>query len=356
MTPFSSTANPATDSDAPGSESTKTVPEHGRFADGFEDEDEPSPSLREQVQAGITGGIALVRNTPAFARTVWQSHRPWLWLVLAFFLMAFPTLRRAWTLWTAPESLVFFQLFLPLATFFLIWNRREEIIKQYQEILFLYGKNSPKLHGNLWPIALGCVGLLLSTLTLVTPLGLFSLALICFGVAYYLYGPFVLRPLLTPLLFLFLITPLPIGLTSMATGRLLVGSQIVSGQLLSFLIKDTTQRLGYVALPNFTLTVSQASSGSELIFPLLCFVLWISIFRRVPFVSGIVLLIVTGALIALLSIIRLVFIGFVGNLLPALGGVMQDPGALFVSSLLLGFLGAYLVYKIAVLLTPPRLI
>lgn len=323
--------------------------------DEYEPDESRSESLRALLKTGYANAVSVVRNAPQTARVVWNTQRPWLWLALALFLMALPALRWAFAIWTAPASPLTFQPFVPLAVGLLFWNRREIVSQQYREMMFLYGKNSPKRRGKLWVVIFGCVLLLVASVAMVTQLALFALVIILIGTAYYLYGPFLLRPLLLPLSYLFLLTPPPTSVTAIPSLLLRFGSLLVSGQLLHFLFKDAEQKGAFIVFPSFVLQVSEAASGVNILFPLLALALWLAILRRIIIGSSLVLLVIAAALAALLSVTRLCFIGAIGALMPEVGNALQTEGAMWLSSLLLGLLGAYLIYKIAVLLSPPRL-
>ena len=309
--------------------------------------------LLRNAASGLAGGT---RALPAFARMVWARHRPWIWMVVALILMALPTLRQALPLWLDPSSPLTFQIFVPLAVALLLWGRREQIGHQYRELLFLYGQNSPKRRGNLWGVAAGCVLLLVSAITATVPLGLFAIVIVVVGTAYYLYGPFLLRSLLLPLSYLLLFVPLPGILLAYATVLLRFGSLLVAGQLLRFFFKNAELRGPYVVFPGFVLSVSEGAGGSTILFPLAAFAIWLAIYRRISLGSSLVLLTISAAISAFATVLRLFVTGAIGAFAPSVGNALQTDGTLWLGSLFLGIIGAALLYKIAVLLSPPRLI
>ena len=277
-------------------------------------------------------------------------------MVLALTLLALPVLRQAMTVWFAPSSALTFQPFVPLAVAALLWARRGQIRQQYQELLFLYGENSPKRRGNLWPTLAGCVLLLVAAITVTVPLGLFALVVIVTGTAYYLYGPFLLRPLLLPLSYLLLFVPLPNFLLAYGTVLLRFGSLLVAGQLLRFFFKDAQLIGPNVVFPGFILQVSESAGGSTLLFPLAAFALWLAIYRRISIGSSLVLLVIAAAIASFITVSRLFVIGAIGAFSPEVGNALQRETVLWFGTLILGAISAAALYKIAVLLSPPRLI
>ena len=300
----------------------------------------------QQAQALLRAGIA---QAPQTARHLWATERHWLWLIVPLAFVIFRPYRFSWNSWFGADATLIFQPFVPLAVAYLIWDRRQQIVQQYQELAFLFPADSPKRRGKLWPVLVGCFLMVIGCMTMLTPLTILSLLIILVGCVYYLYGPFVLGKMAVPLLFLLVMVPPPGVMLLILTQKLQVGSAIVAAEMLKPIFHTVTAQGVFITLPNYQLEVTPTCSGTSIVLPVLAMTLWLALYRQMRIGVVGVLLLLAATIAVLMNIIRIFMMGLIGGYNPDLATRLHDSNSIVFTAL-----SFYLTYLVANQLMKPR--
>lgn len=240
----------------------------------------------------------------------------WLWVLLPGIVLLWAPFRLTVPVWLAPNSQVIFQAWIPLVVAFLCWSRRSEWRETAAELVELFpDPRDPRRSGNLVLVLLGGLGLLFGLVASIPAVSMFCLCLMVCGGCYALAGPFLLRVVLSPLLFLFLMVPFPSGLLQNLTLRFqMTGAAMLGGALELLATKNrvlftdvTMQGSGY------TLQVTPSLSGLGTFFFAVVGTLAYVIWRRSSFGRGLVALIIAGFVSCVVSLLRLLTLGLIAN-------------------------------------------
>jgi hypothetical protein len=159
--------------------------------------------------------------------------REWQWLVIgAIYLLGWYTpftdhgsagdgpLRWCWETWGTLRYSFGFQPYVPLAVGVVLWARREEIHRFWRtRVASKFSPEHPRRRGNLIPLVIGCLLLVIAHLVQVKGVGVGAMIVVTYGIAYRMYGPMMLRgPLFWPLALIWLIMPTMLPTLSATAG------------------------------------------------------------------------------------------------------------------------------------------
>jgi hypothetical protein len=237
-------------------------------------------------------------------------------LLFALFLLCRP-------LWFHEASPLWFQALIPIGAGALAVQRRQEIRKIVTELSLLFpDPDHPKRRGTEWLAIIGALMIVFGILALSPTIGLLGLIVLAMGIALYLGGPFVLRGMLGPLGYLFLMLPPPIELDKIVVVsiRLLFASTSFVWYLLKPLQRDShVQGATLVLSGQPPLDVPLSLSGLDLVLGTLAFGVFVCVWHRLKVWSTLLVLFtaLTGGLASnVLRILLLVGIRQ-DNLLPS---------------------------------------
>jgi Transmembrane exosortase (Exosortase_EpsH) len=179
-------------------------------------------------------------------------------------------------------------------------------------------------------VILGGLGLLFGLVSSVPAASTFFLCIMIFGACLALAGPFLLRVVLTPLLYLLLMIPFPSSVIQALVVRFqLTGAAMLGGALELLSTKNrvlgpevTMQSTGY------PLTVSPSLSGVGTFFFAITATLAYLLWRRSSFGRGLVALIITAFISCLVSVLRLLILGEVASSNPSMADLLGKIPAL----------------------------
>jgi hypothetical protein len=313
-----------------------------------------TPSGRASDSAGPPSLAALPRylaqNAPEFFRHVWNKERHWVYLLIPVVILVLYTYTLARKSWGEFDSSLILQPFVPILAAWLVLQRREQLAALYRDLAFAFPDDSPKRRGNVWGLAAGCLLLALSSFAMLAPMALLGLIIAVAGGVYLLYGPFILRALWQPLLFLLIMVPPPAGILARLTGIFQMLGALVTTHLFS-LIYPKTEQQGIRVLVNgaVPLDITPPLSGASIVVPLLMLTLWLCILRRVRVAPSLVILIFATLIGVALNLVRLLALGIISVNSPQLGELLlRAPSWLLVA---VGFYATFLVMK---RITAPR--
>lgn len=138
-------------------------------------------------------------------------HWPWVLVTLMYLGAWWYPYQWAKDHWNSTHHVEMFQPFLPLATLFLVWARRDTVREVWERAQRkrLSRRVGFWERGNAVPLLLGCALLLLMHLIQMKGVAVIALILIGVGVAYHVFGWRVMRSIAAPLALLILMIPLP---------------------------------------------------------------------------------------------------------------------------------------------------
>lgn len=234
-------------------------------------------------------------------------------------------------MWFGPGSQTVFQAWVPFVVALLCWGRRDEWQRTREELESLFpDARDPRRSGNVFLVILGGAILLVGLLSALPSLSALGLVVMTVGAIYMLFGPFLLRVVITPLLFLLLMIPFPSGLMQALTVRYqFTGAAMLGGALELLSVKNRV--LG----PEVTLQASGQALGITpslgglgtfffTILGTLAYLIW----RRISIGRGLVALIIAGFLSCLVSVLRLLLLGYLTSNAPAVSETLQKVPAL----------------------------
>ena len=253
------------------------------------------------------------------------------WLFLACIALVWIPIRVCSSLWFEAGSPLFVQPWIPFVTAFLVWTRRDEWNRTARELEDLFpDPRDPRRSGNLALILVGCLGLVLSNIASVPAGGILSACLIVFGAIFYIFGPFLLRSILPPLLLLLFAIPPPFALVNAILARFqLAGATMFGGSLELMGVKNRV--LGSqvtVFQSGWRLNISPSLSGiSTFLFVMLAtigFLIW----KRISLLKSIFVLIIAAFLTVIMNFLRLLSIGLMAKQNPSLAEIFTNIPAL----------------------------
>jgi hypothetical protein len=296
-------------------------PEGARLAppDG-PDEDagrEPDAGEAQAVEeAGARAWAEAQRDLPSFFRPALQPK--WLALIVpltAIFLYAVWLNRAEWFRFGSP---LLFQPFVPLLALALVWFRRQEVVRRFYELSFLFPEDSPKRRGNAGATVaisvLACVLILVASLVKAPALVIFALILALGAAVYGLFGPFLLRTLWQPLALLVLAIPPLTGFVDRAVFYLRAGTAYLAVLVAQQFDKGAKQQMNanfepMVHLTSGDLVITEALCGASVVAAVAVLTVWWCLAKRVPALQSILLVAVGGFVAIALNTLRLIVVG-----------------------------------------------
>jgi hypothetical protein len=235
-----------------------------------------------------------------------KAHPYWYGLFIAFWVAFYVPARWLWGLtWGVPGSAVSWQIIVPFCTLALVWASRAALFAVWKR---------PKNRGMMGHPVFFIIGWCLYLLSLLFqgPLPAFlGLVLMTWGGIYWLFGPILIRSVLMPFFFSFLMIPPPQSLTA----RLKVPLQLVVAHIVRPMLNRTgtptsvqevfnpeADHLFIFSGSTFSLTYNSAGVGA--LFVTGFFSLFYGASRHYPLVRCLFLTVSGGILGFLLEIIR----------------------------------------------------
>jgi hypothetical protein len=269
-----------------------------------------------------------------------QLLRRWVWVIFPFFILLGFLLRSGAGLWFGEGSQLFFQVCVPAGAALLAWSRRDEWNRTHEELTTLFpNPKDARRSGNIVFVIVGGALLLMSQIGAMPPLMIFSIWVMVVGAIWYLFGPFLLRVMLTPLAFLLLAIPPPIGLFSGIVQKF----QVISASMMG----STLGLIGVKTRIQGAIVVIQDAGHTIFIYPTLsgvgifCFVLVSTIcylgWRRSPFLRGLVVLVVAAFVTFLGNALRLTLLGIIARITPDFAKLLENQ-LLFIPTILTTYL------------------
>lgn len=278
----------------------------------------------EDVQTGGISRVAPDRLSAAATRRfvrracswIWVERR-WLLAIVAFVFAAWLPFGWMMDIWRNPDSSQGYQILVPFAAAYLAWERRavlnardaDEVDRPYRGF------------GLLLPSCL----LYLTVVPLRLPtLCMAALLLMFVGAIAHVYGWNVVRSMRVPLAFLCTFVPLPHSMEGELVQKMQIRCAYASGALLDLFQLHSQVRGNYVTLDGYRFWVAPACSGLSVLLPLLVCTLWILLVMKSDLLQKLLAFTAAFGTALLVNVLRIVTIGFIGHLNPALGGVLHD--------------------------------
>lgn len=267
-----------------------------------------------ETPSGFLGGelLASLRTINGEAVGTWL-RREWQWLLVgaAFVLACWSPVRLSWNdNWKWGYHPLVFAPLMPLAAALILWSRRADLQTAYRR-----SRTAPPrfwLRGNSVPLALGCILLLFASFVQVKGFAFFGLLLIAVGVVYRVYGWAVLRAALPAFVPLALTVPPPDSFIDGLVQRILSASVSVSALVLNQLHQPATALAMRLRLENTGTLVeyTRGCSAFAVALPAVVLLLCLLLTRRARFGLALSLLTVCGLLSLVVSVVRIIAIGY----------------------------------------------
>lgn len=299
-------------------------PTHGDFTwDGFKND--VSPLIRQLLQP------------------------KWLMVIVPLvFLYLYVTVRVAQKDWFYLGSPLLIQAIIPLLTIWLVWRRRQEVMRQYYELAFVFPEDSPKRHGKIWPLLLSVLLMMLAAIVQLTQLSVIGLIVGTFSLVYYLYGFFQLRSLWQMLAFLVLMIPTPMWVLTRATILLQLGQTALAAMVAKTFDQGAEVRDRIILhLTASNQVITSALCGITVVIPVIVLTIWLAILRRIPVLATLALVIIGLFTAVVLNTLRLILFGVMGMENP-------DPWLLEISNWVVVGISFFLLTRVATRLTVRR--
>lgn len=252
------------------------------------------------------------RFRPVWNATARRHAGLWLFVLAPFLLLLWQPLRWCAILWFSADSQLAYQAFIPLGAAALAWTRRDAMDAISQDLARLFpDPDSPQRRGHLAPLILAASLFVAAYVAVMPPLAILAALLTLAALVYRLYGPFLLRPLAVPLLYLLLAIPLPNVLVRRAVGVLQNLAAIFVGQALSVAGTPALPQGSAVALRDTSVTLPIAPGQSGLLLTLASVaacLLWIGV-RPTPRPRALLLLILSVTVPEAVNLAGLFLIG-----------------------------------------------
>ncbi|WP_309709493.1 exosortase/archaeosortase family protein [Armatimonas sp.] len=285
-----------------------------------------------------------------------QLLRRWVWVMLPFSIILGFLLRNGTSLWFGEGSQLFFQACVPVGAVLIAWSYREDWNQTHQELTTLFpNPRDARRSGNMVLVIVGGALLLMSQIGAMPPLMIFSVWIIQVGAIWYLFGPFLLRIMLTPLAFLLLAIPPPIGFFSGIVQKFqLISASMMGGTLGLIGIKTRIQGAVVVIQDvGHTIFIYPTTSGVGVF----CFVLVSTIcylsWGRSNFLRGLIVLMVAAFITCLGNVLRLTFLGISARVMPDFAKILENQ-LLFIPTITTVFLCLLVIRSFSEKMAPSR--
>jgi exosortase len=238
--------------------------------------------------------------------------------------------------WFAAESYYSHGFFIPLVSIFIIWQRRDAL-----KNITISGSSA-----GLWIVAASLfVHIICAALKIYFVSG-FSLVFAIYGMVLFLFGKNMVKQIIFPLFFLFLMIPLPL----VVIGNLTVKLKLMAASLSTFVLN----RIGFpcvldgsvIVMPTSRLEVADPCSGLRSIISLLTLGLIFSYAVKTSYLKKSIIFLSSLPIAIMSNIVRIVVVTAVNDLYgeKIAMGVFHDFMGLFVFAF--AFLGLFGVSKI----------
>lgn len=256
--------------------------------------------------------IASLRTINAESVATWLQ-REWQWLLVgaAFVLACWSPVRLSWNdNWKFSYHPLVFAPFMPLAAALILWSRRANLQTAYRRTHSAPARFWTK--GNSVPLLLGCALLLFASFVQVKGFSFLGLLLIAVGVVYRVYGWLVLRTALPAFVPLALTIPPPDSFIDGLVQRILSASVSVSALVLHQLHQPATALGMRLRLENSgtLMEYTRGCSAFAVALPAVVLLLCLLLARRARFGLALSLLTVCGLLSLVVSVVRILAIGY----------------------------------------------
>lgn len=255
-------------------------------------------------------------TTPMSSASAPSFLRRWWWLILPSLVLTTFVIKEMTAIWFNTGSQLIYQAFIAPIAGFLIWSRRQDLMKTLHELAQLFPDPlDKKRSGSSLLMGIGAVCLLVAQIGALPQLTIFSIWILVVGVVFYLFGPFLLRQTSIPLVFSLLAIPPPM---SFALGLVhqfqITGAAMLGGALGLIGIKTriagpmvTLQQSGY------TIVVGASESGVGVFLTTMTITLAYLIWQRVTFGKSIVVLIVAAFTSCVIGFLRITTLGLIAQ-------------------------------------------
>lgn len=325
---------------------------------GIGSEDAPEPDIPEDrhamEEAGARAWTQMQHDATPFFKQMLQPQ--WLLLVLPIAVIyVYAAIVMRLDEWVKPGAQLIFQPFVPLLALGLVWFLRQQVIRRFYELAFLFPEDSPKRRGNAAATAAIAI---LSCLLMVGAAMMKSAAIVMLGliiaiaaVVYGLFGPFLFRTLWQPLAFLVLTIPPPAAIIDRTTFFLQKGTTFLAVLLAQQFDKGAQPLYNsnmepMVHLTSGDLVISPALCGAGVAGSTFALTIWWCLAKRVPALQSILLVALGIATAVILNTLRLLVLCLLTSM-GAFGISGVNPWLLDLTSLVL----VALAFGVVVLVT-----
>ncbi|WP_395141418.1 archaeosortase/exosortase family protein [Armatimonas sp.] len=253
------------------------------------------------------------------------------WLIPPGVALAWIPFRICSPLWFETGSQLFVQAWVLPVVALLAWTRKPDWQRTAKELEELFpDPRNPRRSGNMILIALGSLGLILSQVASLPLVSILSLCLVIIGTIFYLFGPFLLRSVISPLLLLLLMVPPPHTLFLVLLARFqLAGATMLGGGL--DLMGIRTRILGAqvtIQQSGWQLQITPSLSGIDVflfvMFGTISYLMW----KRIALLKSLLTLLIAAFSTVIINLFRLLLIGLVARQNPSVANTLASIPAL----------------------------
>lgn len=253
------------------------------------------------------------------------------WLIPPGVALAWIPFRICSSLWFETGSQLFVQAWVLPVVALLAWTRKPDWQRTAKELEELFpDPRDPRRSGNMILIVLGCLGLILSQIALLPLVSILGFSLVIIGTVFYLFGPFLLRSVISPLLLLLLMIPPPQALFIALLARFqLAGATMLGGGL--DLMGVQTRIMGAqvtIKQSGWQLQIIPSLSGIDVflfvIFGTVSYLIW----KRISLLKSLLTLLIAAFLTVITNVFRLLLIGLVARQYPTVANTLASIPAL----------------------------
>lgn len=253
------------------------------------------------------------------------------WLIPPGVALAWIPFRICSPLWFETGSQLFVQAWVLPVVALLAWTRKPDWQRTAKELEELFpDPRNPRRSGNMILIALGSLGLILSQVASLPLVSILSLCLVIIGTIFYLFGPFLLRSVISPLLLLLLMVPPPHTLFLALLARFqLAGATMLGGGL--DLMGIRTRILGAqvtIQQSGWQLQITPSLSGIDVflfvMFGTISYLMW----KRIALLKSLLTLLIAAFSTVIINLFRLLLIGLVARQNPSVANTLASIPAL----------------------------
>jgi hypothetical protein len=283
---------------------------------------DPSSATRSpDIAAGAGGKRSLGERLREVVSFLW-GERVWLWFVIPYLIAWYVPAQWCWYQWTNTSQPLAFEPWIPLGAGLLAWSRRAQYAQQWRKIQTNYPAKHKKRRSDFIVLTLGCLLLLVGNLIQVKGIWVIALLLILVGVLLFVYGPAMTRVAALPLVFLCLMIPPPDSPVDGAAMRSMQVSLNIGGWILNKLHHPNTVTPRAVTMAiqmeGYAVEYTYFVSGLNILVFVALLSLWYTLYRRLPVVYGLYLLLAGSVLGTVINIGRIIAVALLQPSSPSL--------------------------------------